>query len=286
MERVWFVTGASRGLGREITRAALSAGDFVMATARQPERLSDLQARFGARLATAQLDVSVPGAAAGPLAATLTRFGHLDVVVNNAGYGSIAPIEDVTDDDFHSQVATHLYGTLSVTRAAVPIFRRQGSGRFIQIASIGGRTGAPGFGVHQAVKWAVEGLSGALANEVAPLGIKVTVVEPGGLRTDYNGVSRRVGYIRPEYAATAGMNATLLGEYHGREPGDPAKAAQAILQVAGMPEPPLRLLLGTDAVRYAAAVAAAQAESDARWRDLSLSIAADDEDEGAPLETV
>src|ERR1700754_4288545 len=189
MQKVWFVTGASRGLGLEITRAALEAGDAVMATARQPQRLAGLVARFGDRLAPAQLDVGVPGAAAGPLETAAKRFGRLDVVVNNAGFGSIAPIEDVTDEDFRSQVDTNLYGVLSVTRAAVPILRHQGSGHIIQIASIGGRTGAPGFGVHQAMKWAVEGLSGALANELAPLGVKVTVIEPGGMRTDYNGVS-------------------------------------------------------------------------------------------------
>jgi NAD(P)-dependent dehydrogenase (short-subunit alcohol dehydrogenase family) len=207
----------------------------------------------------------------------------VDVVVNNAGYGSIAPIEDVTDEDFRSQVDTILYGTLSVSRAAVPLLRRQGSGHVIQIGSIGGRLGAPGFGVHQAMKWAVEGMSEALANEVAPFGVKVTIVEPGGLRTDYNGSSRVVGHIRDEYRATAGANADALGANNGQEPGDPAKAAQAIVSIAGLEEPPLRLLLGRDAVAYAEAAAHARDENDARWRELSLSIDADDGGTGAKL---
>ncbi|MEV4350954.1 SDR family NAD(P)-dependent oxidoreductase [Actinoplanes sp. NPDC049596] len=275
MPRTWFVTGASRGLGRQIVEAALEAGDAVMATARRPETLADLVARYGDRIAAAELDVTVPGAATAPLQCAVERFGRLDVVVNNAGFGSIAPVEDVTDEDFRSQVDTNLYGVLSVTRAAMPILREQESGHIIQIASIGGRVGAPGFGVHQAMKWAVEGLSEALANEAAPFGIKVTIVEPGGLRTDYNGTSRRVGRIRPEYEATAGAIARALGDNSGREPGDPARAAQAILRVAGIAEPPLRLLLGADAVQYAEAAARARDENDARWRELSLSIAAD-----------
>jgi NAD(P)-dependent dehydrogenase (short-subunit alcohol dehydrogenase family) len=283
MSRVWFITGASRGLGFAITRAALAAGDAVMATARRPEKLAAAFGDHGGRLATAPLDVAVPDAAAGPLRETAEKFGRLDVVVNNAGFGSIAPIEDVTDADFYSQVDTNLYGVLSVTRAAVPLLRRQGSGHIVQIASIGGRVGAPGFGVHQAMKWAVEGMSEALANEVAPFGVKVTIVEPGGLRTDYNGVSRRVGHIRPEYEATVGALATMLGESNGHEPGDPDKAARAILRVAGTQQPPLRLLLGTDAVEYAAAAARARDENDARWRDLSVSIAAEDGVTGAAL---
>jgi NAD(P)-dependent dehydrogenase (short-subunit alcohol dehydrogenase family) len=283
MSRVWFITGASRGLGLAIARAALTAGDSVMATARRPEKLAADLSRYGARVATASLDVTVPGAAADPLRETVDRFGRLDVVVNNAGFGSIAPIEDVTDEDFHSQIATNLYGVLSVTRAAMPILRQQRAGHIVQIASIGGRVGAPGFGVHQATKWAVEGLSEALANEVAPFGVKVTIVEPGGLRTDYNGVSRRVGRIRPEYAPTVGAIATMLGDNNGREPGDPDKAARAILRVAGAEEPPLRLLLGTDAVEYAAAAARARDENDARWRELSLSITAGDAATGAAI---
>ncbi|MDO0925055.1 SDR family NAD(P)-dependent oxidoreductase [Streptomyces sp. TG1A-8] len=283
MARTWFITGTSRGLGRRLVEAALAVGDSVVATARRPEQVEDLVAVGGDRVLPVRLDVTEPGAAASALRTAVEHFGRVDVVVNNAGYGSIAPIEDVTDEDFRSQVDTILYGTLSVSRAAVPLLRGQGSGHIIQIGSVGGRVGAPGFGVHQAMKWAVEGMSEALANEVAPFGIRVTIVEPGGLRTDYNGSSRVVGRIRPEYQATVGAVADALGANSGREPGDPAKAARAIVSVAGLEEPPLRLLLGSDAVAYASAAARARDENDARWRSLSLSTDAEDGVAGADL---
>ncbi|MDQ0808311.1 NAD(P)-dependent dehydrogenase (short-subunit alcohol dehydrogenase family) [Streptomyces sp. B3I7] len=283
MTRVWFITGSSRGLGRHLVEAALANGDHVVATARRPEQIEALSTSHADRLFPVRLDVTEPGAPAAALRTAVERFGRVDIVVNNAGYGSIAPIEDVTDEDFRSQVDTNLYGPLSVSRAAVPLLRRQGSGHIIQIGSIGGRVGAPGFGVHQAMKWALEGMSEALANEVAPFGIKVTIVEPGGLRTDYNGSSRVVGHIRPEYHATAGAIAAALGANSGQEPGDPAKAAQAIVGIAGLEEPPLRLLLGRDAVAYAEAAAKARDESDRRWRAVSLSIDADDEATGDEL---
>jgi NAD(P)-dependent dehydrogenase (short-subunit alcohol dehydrogenase family) len=282
MSRVWLITGTSRGLGRKLAEAVLADGQRLVATARRPEMLADLAAAYGSQIVTAPLDVTDPRAARTAVRTAMDHFGVLDVVVNNAGFGSIAPVEDVTDGDFHSQIDTNLYGVLNVTRAALPILRAQRSGHIIQIASIGGRVGAPGFGVHQATKWAVEGLSEALANEVAPLGIAVTIIEPGGLRTDYNGSSRSVGSIRPEYEPTAGAIAAALGQASGREPGDPTKAARAILKVAAAARPPLRLLLGSDAVEYAATAAQARADEDALWRELSLSTDADDTRTDAP----
>ena len=277
MSKVFFLTGSSRGLGREIAEAALAAGHRLVATARRPESLADLAGRYGRQILPVALDVADPAAAQAAVAAGVREFGRLDVVVNNAGYADLASVEDVTVDDFRAQIDTNLLGVVYVTKAALPVLRRQGSGHIIQVSSIGGRLATPGLSAYQAAKWAVGGFSEVLAKETEPLGIKVTVLEPGGMATDWAGSSMHVPPVSEPYQATVGAMARL--HHEGDSPlalGDPAKVAQVVLAVADMDKPPLRLILGSEAYAYATAAARARAESDVRWHDLTVSTDRDD----------
>jgi len=278
MSTVWLITGSSRGLGRHLAEAVLQAGHKLVATARQPAQLADLVQKYGKQVRTVALNVADPAAAPNAIQAAIDAFGRLDVVVNNAGYGNMATIEDVTDEDFRAQIETNFYGVVNVTKAAVPVLRKQGSGHIIQISSIGGRLGTPGLSAYQSAKWAVEGFSEVLSKEVQSLGIKVTIVEPGGFRTDW-GSSMTIAEIREEYKPTFAALIEWRRSNQGKERGDPAKAAQVILQIAGMEEPPLRLLLGSDAVYLAGLAAEQRAASDEKWKSISLST--DFEDTGA-----
>jgi NAD(P)-dependent dehydrogenase (short-subunit alcohol dehydrogenase family) len=200
-----------------------------------------------------------------------SAFGRLDVVVNNAGYANVNSIEDVAEADFRAQIETNFFGVVNVTRAALPVLRAQRDGHFIQISSVGGRLGSAGLAAYQSAKWAVGGFSEALQKEVGPLGVRVTIVEPGGMRTDWAGSSMRIDEIQPDYQATVGSVAQLRDRAVAAR-GDPAKAAQAILRIAADKQPPLRLLLGSDAVFLAGAIAEARAAEDANWRALSASM--------------
>jgi NAD(P)-dependent dehydrogenase (short-subunit alcohol dehydrogenase family) len=277
MPQVFFLTGSSRGLGRQIAEATLVAGHRLVATARQPDSLADLVDRYGSRILPVALDVTDPSAAAAAVAAGIEAFGRLDVVVNNAGYANLAAVEDIMLADFRAQVDANLFGVVNVTKAALPALREQGGGHIIQVSSIGGRLATAGLSAYQAAKWAVGGFSEVLAQEVGPLGIKVTVLEPGGMQTDWAGSSMRVPPISEPYQPTVGAMARMHHE-HGSAGalGDPAKVAQVVLTVAGMAEPPLRLILGSEAYAYAMAAARARAESDAAWHDLTISTDRDD----------
>ncbi|PTL81252.1 oxidoreductase [Vitiosangium sp. GDMCC 1.1324] len=271
MSKVWLITGSSRGLGRELAKAVLAAGHRLVATARKPEELHELVTQYGDRVRAVALDVKDPAAARAAVAEATSAFGRLDVVVNNAGYANVNSIEDVAEDDFRTQFETNFFGVVNVTRAALPVLRAQRDGHIIQISSIGGRVTTPGLGAYQSAKWAVGGFSEVLAKEVGPLGIRVTVVEPGGMATDWAGSSMRIDDIRSDYQPTVGAFAQRHRENTDIVRGDPRKVAQAILQVASEKQPPLRLLMGSDAVFVAGAVAAARAEEDAKWRALSVS---------------
>ena len=271
MSKVWLITGSSRGLGRELAKAVLAAGHRLVATARKPEDLSDLVAQYGDRVRAVALDVTDPSAARAAVAAATSAFGRLDVVVNNAGYANVNSIEDMAEDDFRAQIETNFFGVVNVTRAALPVLRAQRDGHFIQISSIGGRRASVGISAYQSAKFAVEGFSEALSNEVGPLGIRVTIVEPGGFRTDWAGSSMRIDQIREEYQATVGSFAQAFRKNADAARGDPAKAAQAVLRIASEKEPPLRLLLGTDAVFLAGVVASTRMAEDAKWKALSVS---------------
>ena len=272
MPQVFFLTGSSRGLGRQVAEAALAAGHHLVATARDPASLADLADRHGGQVLLVALDVTDPEAATAAVRAGTAAFGRIDVVVNNAGYANLAAVEDLSPDDFRAQVDANLFGVVNVTKAALPVLRAQGGGHIIQVSSVGGRLATPGLSAYQAAKWAVGGFSEVLAREVGPLGIKVTVLEPGGMRTDWAGPSMRVPPISEPYRPTVGASAAMHSENGSDDAlGDPAKVAQVVLKVAEMAEPPLRLILGSEAYAYAMAAAKARAESDAAWHDLTVS---------------
>src|SRR5579863_598466 len=200
--QVWLITGSSRGLGRALAEAVLAAGHKLVATARNPKQLSPLVERYGDQVRAVALDVTDERAAAAAIQTAVDSFGCLDVLVNNAGYGDLASIEDTSMKDFRAQIETNLFGVINVTKAAIPAMRRQGSGHILQLSSVGGRVGPVGRGAYAAAKWGVEGFSEVLAKEVGPLGIKVTIVEPGGFRTDFAGPSTTIAPDNPVYAAT------------------------------------------------------------------------------------
>jgi NAD(P)-dependent dehydrogenase (short-subunit alcohol dehydrogenase family) len=271
MSQIWLITGCSRGLGRAIAEAVLAAGHKLVATARKPSHLADLVEHYGDRVCTIALDVTDEQAAGNAIKAAVDAFGRLDILVNNAGYGDIGSIEDTSLADFRAQIETNLFGVINVTKAAIPLMREQQSGHIIQFSSVGGRVGALGRAPYSTAKWGVEGFSEVLAKEVGSLGIKVTIVEPGGFRTDFAGTSTTIREGRSEYDATVGEVARFQRNYNGTQPGDPVKAAAVILYITSLDRPPLRLLLGSDAVHTVEQSDIARLEADRKWRDLSLS---------------
>jgi NAD(P)-dependent dehydrogenase (short-subunit alcohol dehydrogenase family) len=272
MTKTWLITGSSRGFGWELTRIVLDSGDKVVATARRPEQLDELVREYEDRIRAVALDVTDAAAARAAVQTAIDEFGALDVVVNNAGYANSAPIEEMPDDDFRAQFETNLFGVVNVTKAALPVLRGQRSGHFIQFSSIGGRVGgSPGMGAYQAAKFAVEGFSEVLNNEVKPLGIKVTIVEPGAFRTDWGGSSMRRGEVGEDYRQTVGAMDRLRESTVDSWPGDPARAARIITDIVRLDEPPLRLLLGSDAVRVAEESSKARAAEAEKWADVSRS---------------
>ncbi|MBB3441928.1 oxidoreductase [Rhizobium sp. BK379] len=271
MSKIWLITGSSRGLGRALANAVLEAGDKLVATARDPAQLADLVDAYGSRVLALALDVTDEAAAEAAVKTAVNTFGRLDVLVNNAGYGNVAPIEDTSLAEFRAQIETNLFGTIIMTKAAIPVMRGQGAGHIIQFSSVGGRIGPVGRAPYAAAKWGVEGFSEVLSKEVGPLGIKVTVIEPGGFRTDFAGSSTAIYEGRPEYAETVGAMAEYQRNYNGRQPGDPARAAAAVLHIASLDTPPLRLLLGSDAAAAVEKADAARMEADRNWRVVSQS---------------
>ena len=274
MPRTWLITGSSRGLGRALAEVALAAGENVVATARDPDQLRDLVERYPSSARAVRLDVTDRAQAAAAVTAATDAFGRLEVLVNNAGYANVDSIEDFAEDDFRAQIETNLWGVINLTRASVPVLRQQSCGHILQISSVGGRDTTAGLGPYQTAKWAVEGFSGVLQQELAPLGIHVTLIEPGGVRTDWAGASMHVADIRDVYRPTVGLIAEYAASATPR--GDPSKAARAILQITRVDDPPLRLLLGSDAFTIARAADEAKIASDERWKDLTLSTDADD----------
>src|SRR5258705_5053522 len=269
MPKVWLITGSSRGLGRALAEAVLAAGDKLVATARNPERLADLVERYGDRVRAVALDVTNEQAASHAVAVATRAFGRLDVLANNAGYGDVSPIEDTSLDEFRAQIETNLFGVINVTKAALPLMREQGAGHILQFSSVGGRIGPVGRAPYAAAKWGVEGFSEVLSKEVGPLGVKVTIIEPGGFRTDFAGSSTEIREGRPEYDTTVGATVRFQRSYDGKQPGDPAKAAAALLHIASLSDPPLRLLLGSDSYNAAEQSALQKLELDRKWKDLS-----------------
>lgn len=261
MAKVWFITGTSRGFGREWAEAALERGDSVAGTARSTDTLDELVARYPDTFLPIQLDVTDREADFAAVARAAEHFGRLDVVVNNAGYGHFGMIEEVTEDEARAQIETNLFGALWVTQAALPILRAQGSGHLIQVSSIGGISAFPGVGAYHASKWALEGFSQALSQEVAGFGIRVTLIEPGGFSTDWAGPSAKHSAPNPAYAA---IHEAMQNRPTARNRGVPSATRAAILKVVDAENPPLRIFFG----RAPLGIATADYESRlATWRE-------------------
>jgi NAD(P)-dependent dehydrogenase (short-subunit alcohol dehydrogenase family) len=275
-EQVWFITGSSRGLGRAIAEGVLDAGHRVVATARKPSDLDDLVKARGDRVKVVALDVTSPEQSARAVKEAVDAFGRIDVLVNNAGYANTSSAEDLPLDDFRQQMDTNFWGVVHVTRAVLPVMRAQRGGRILQISSIGGRRGGtPGLAAYQSAKFAVAGFTEVLINEVGPLGIQVTCVEPGGFATDWGGSSMKIYPPSPGYEGTVGATAKRLRGDPGASHGVPAKAAKALLALASMEKQPRRLVLGSDAYVLARATALGLLASDEAHRALSVSTDAD-----------
>ncbi len=269
-QKTWFITGTSRGFGREWTEAALDRGDRVAATARDISTLDDLVEKYGEAILPLQLDVTDREADFAAVEAAHRTFGQLDVVVNNAGYGHFGFVEELTEDEIRAQMETNLFGALWVTQAALPILRSQGSGHIIQVSSIGGISAFPGIGAYHASKWALEGFSQALAAEVAGFGVKVTLVEPGGFATDWAGPSSKRSESLPAYAeARETMDRERKARAGSGGPGDPRASAAALLRIVDSPEPPLRTFFGNTPIDIAKADYARRIATWEQWDDVA-----------------
>ena len=247
-DKVWLITGASTGLGRVLAEQVLAGGGQVAATARKPEQLSLLREKFGQSVMTLELDVTRQESVTAAIMDAQDHFGRIDVLVNNAGYGLVGAIEEAQEEDVRQEFETNVFGLLRVTRAVLPGMRERRSGHILNLSSIGGLIATPGLGYYNASKFAVEGLSEALAGELKPLGISVIVVEPGPFRTDFLGRSGVISETRiADYDATAGNARKYFAENDGKQKGDPVRAAQAMMAAVESPEPPKHLLLGQSA---------------------------------------
>ena len=272
MTQTWFITGSSRGLGRALVRAALEAGDQVVATARRPGQLADLVDKYGDRILTLPLDVTDAGQVREAVTAAVARFGRLDVVVNNAGYANVAPIETGDEADFRTQFETNFWGVYHVSKAVVPQLRAQGGGTIVQFSSIGGRVGgSPGIASYQAAKFAVDGFSRVLAAETAPFGIAVLVIEPSGFATDWAGSSMAVDTGPAEYDATVGVMHRRVRAGAANAAGDPDRAAEIIVRTVRSGGLPSHLPLGVNATDMAQDYSRRQLAEAAAWQAVSRS---------------
>ena len=276
MNKIWLITGSSRGLGRALVEAVLAGGDKVVATARKPGDLADLVKVHGDNIRAIKLDVTQPEQVKEAVAGALEAFGRLDVVVNNAGYGFTGAFEEMTPEQFKSQIDTNFWGVVNVTREVLPILRKQGSGHIIQITSVGGRIAVAGISGYHAAKFAVEGFSESLAREIKPLGIRVTIVEPGAFRTDWAGPSMAYAEPMEAYNASVGTLRNYMAGHQGQQAGDPYKAAAAIIKLTENAEPPLRLPLGNDALMFLRAGYSNSASELERWAEITKSTDFDD----------
>ncbi len=250
IQRVWFITGASTGFGRLLAEEVLKTGGKVIATARNIDKVADLEVKYPEAAKALALDVTDAGQVDSVVTQAFAQFGQVDVLVNNAGYGVAGAIEEVSEAEFMPMFDTNVFGLLKVTRAFLPHLRKQRSGHILNISSIGGLIGGQGIGMYNATKFAVEGLSEALAAELAPLGVRVTIIEPGPFRTDFLGRSGVIAKTRiNDYDNTAGTMRKYFSENDGKQKGDPVRAVQAMIQVVESPNPPLHLLLGGSALQ-------------------------------------
>ncbi|KQW99610.1 oxidoreductase [Flavobacterium sp. Root420] len=270
MNKIWFITGSSRGLGRNLTEAVLESGDKVVATARDINQLNNLKERFKDQIFPIALDVTNYKQVSSAVHTAVEHFGRIDVLVNNAGFGIIGAAEAYTDEQVRSQLETNLYAPIEITRAVLPYMRKQGSGRILQISSIGGRVGNPGLTMYQAAKFGLSGFTEALAKEVAPLGIFVTSVEPGGFRTDWAGASMSYAAEIEGYKMVK-QRTDFFKEGKFVAVGDPEKAARVMVDLASHPNPPIHLVLGSEAIGILKNADQSRTEEMEKWIDVSLS---------------
>lgn len=272
MKKVWLITGSGSGLGRDIAEAALAAGDRVVAGARRLEQLDALVEQYGGRIIPVTLDVRDEAAAKAAVRRAVDAYGRLDVLVNNAGYQHNAAFEQITSEEFHDVIETCLFGVVYTTRAAVPMMRTAKSGHIFQVSSIGGRITIPGNSAYHAAKWAVGGFSDSLADEVAPFGVKVCTLEPGGIRTDFKRkASGKLPELLPDYEPSVGPTYRMMGREHSNSESDPKRIADLLLKLSDMTDVPKRLILGRDAEAYVRQGETARADEAAKYRDLTLS---------------
>jgi NAD(P)-dependent dehydrogenase (short-subunit alcohol dehydrogenase family) len=269
MTKNWFITGTSRGFGREWAIAALERGDSVAATARNLETLTDLAEKYGDRLLPLELDVTDREADFAAVARAHDVFGSLDVVINNAGYGQFGMIEEISEKEARDQFETNVFGALWITQAAIPYLREQGSGHIIQVSSVGGISAFPNIGIYNSAKWALEGFTQALAQEVADFGIRVTLIEPGGFSTDWGGASAKHAEENPAYEQYRVKAAEARKARLGSQ-GNPSATAQAVLELVDADEPPLRVFFGTSAMPIAKADYASRLALWDKWSYLSV----------------
>ena len=273
--RIWLITGSSSGFGRTLAEAALAAGDRVVATARRPETLDDLVAGAPERVLAVALDVTDQEQIDAAVAAARSHFGRIDVLVNNAGHGSVGAVEELDDGELRALMDTMFFGAVALTRAVLPVMRAQGGGAIVQMSSMGGQVTMPGFGAYCSAKFALEAMSESLAAEVAPFGIRVLIVEPGAFRTAFGGAGMQRSRDIGVYAETVGPTRAAVDAMDGSQPGDPEKAAAAILRALASDAAPLHLALGDDAVdAIGAALARRRADLEA-WEAVSRATALD-----------
>jgi NAD(P)-dependent dehydrogenase (short-subunit alcohol dehydrogenase family) len=276
LSRVWFITGASSGFGRAIADAALERGDAVVAAARNAGRLADLAS--GDRVLAVTLDVTDSAQRERAIGEAIERFGRIDVLVNNAGRTQVGAVEETTDEALRDLFELHFFGPAALTKLVLPHMRAQGGGAIVQMSSVGGQITYPGFGAYCATKFALEGLTQTLQDEVAQFGIRTLIVEPGAFRTGlFRSDAAYQSQAMPEYADTVGPTREYVSGGHGSQPGDPAKAAQAILTALEAEDPPLRLVLGTDAIGNIRARLEQLTAELARWEEVGAHTAIEDE---------
>jgi NAD(P)-dependent dehydrogenase (short-subunit alcohol dehydrogenase family) len=275
MAKVWFITGSSRGLGRILTEAVLEAGDLAAATARNPEMLRDLEAKYPDRVCAFQLDVTNNTQIGESVQQTIEKFGRIDVLVNNAGFGIIGAAEAYSEEQVRRQLEINLYGPIAITRAVLPYMRQQRSGRILQISSTGGRVGSPGLTVYQAAKFGLTGFSESLAKEVKPMGIWVTSIEPGGMRTEMTPTMDCAREIEG-YESTVGQRIERFKGGKFVPSGDPHKVAKVLIALANSAEPPVHLVLGSEAIARVRQASVERNEEMENWLPASTSIDADD----------
>jgi NAD(P)-dependent dehydrogenase (short-subunit alcohol dehydrogenase family) len=268
---VWFITGCSTGLGRAIALRALAHGHKAVATARNPDQVGDIVAAHPEDCLALRLDVTDPAQVDAAVQQAQSAFGRIDVLVNNAGYGYLAAVEEGEEQEVRAMFEANFFGLIAVTRRVLPEMRARGRGHIVNISSVGGLVGNPSSGYYNATKFAVEGLSEALAKEVEPLGIRVTAVEPGPFRTDWSGRSlRQVRHPIEAYTATAGARRAEITANYGKQPGDPMRAAEAIIQAVQSPAPPLNLVLGRNGLERVRAKLAKLTRTIDEWEAVSL----------------